>query len=868
MSFDSLQQNFVNATGFLYDRSINPPKLLGQCFIVSKSRAVTTAQNVYNYREAPWALQIHFPHPDVMLGVKGVAIHSEFDLREARNYYLSQTGSPLDTPPVLLNDLATLVLDQHVPELQMDKVAELNRALSLPFSSQGVEASGNVRGTELFSVINTILEAQKAGLLTLFDLRNIPIGRLEFGPGFIQKVHYKAMVGEMAFAELVYRKPAEGYAFQPAGTFSWGTVRDVSVPTNQLIQEAYRRTNEIPQMLKYLSSAGVDARFQRAVQNFDPSSASENIRWFVELLWVSLDGYITIDRLPERLAVDTYTVLQAIRELVNKGLVTLLNRATPFPCHGQLGTPLVSHTDFDINPGDPLTAFYLDPLSGAPTWQQGTFFGVSSVLQPKNLLHTIPILPGSSGALVLKNYKLVGVHGGSLPPKPGQDQRLNQMMWIGALLDMSARKLRTATEGGEEEGEGIAGLRTRLETDRSPEAGEKVEKIYCPNCHSINTKYGPCFNCGTEIEAPEPEEIPEDKVGLAVHKAKALQTKYGITNKHLAIVAAVVLLPLMMFYMCGPSTPGPTVTQTPTNVMHANDEAAVKVATEYAGFKASPPPGYWYEDTTERTKPALSFSLKSQRANQDVLFVVYDDMTPTKNLVDFLGKPAYMDVRSAGAQPEKVDENYRIIGTGDLHYHVGRYVTPKETQRLVLVGAYASPVKDKSILIIGTSLNEDNIYDYQSTLWLVDHMASEFTEKGNKERMAKAGTTTGTDATTTGEDIKTGESTEASEADIRSFLAKVQDDVQSKLQLPDEVSDERKKKKSRKLKVKLSVTIDEEGKITKLDIGEPSEVESVTNAVLKAVNASAPFEKAPKTKEGKLSFNVRLNMEKITVDRA
>ncbi len=223
-----------------------------------------------------------------------------------------------------------------------------------------------------------------------------------------------------------------------------------------------------------------------------------------------------------------------------QGYVSLLNRASPFPCNGQLGTPLVSHTDFDINLGDSVTAFYLDPLSGAATWQQGTFFGVSSVLQPKNLLHTIPILPGASGALILKNYKLIGVHGGAIAPKPEQDnQRLFQMMWIGALLDMSARKLRTAQDGAEEEVDGIAGLRTKLETETTSAAAEKAA-LQCPNCMSFNAKPGPCITCGTEIEAPPEEVVPENKVEFVIYKAKKLKEQYNVSNKQLAIAGAVV----------------------------------------------------------------------------------------------------------------------------------------------------------------------------------------------------------------------------------------------------------------------------------------------------------------------------------------
>lgn len=870
MSFDSLQQNFAHATGFIYDRTISPRKMLGQCFIVSKSRAVTTANNLYNYSEAPWALEVYFPHPDVTIGIKSIAIHNDFDRREARNYYLQQTGSPLDVPPVLLNDLATIVMDSQLADLQADKVAEINRALSIPFSNQGVEASGNVRGTELFSVINSVLESRREGLLTLYDKRNIPMARLQLGQGTILKCHYRAMIGEMAFAELVYRKPAEGYSFQPMATFNWGGVRDITVPTDQLIQEAVRRANEVPQIVNYLSSTGMEARFQRSVGEMIPENCSENIRWFVELLWQALDGYITVDRLPERLGVDTYTILQALRELVNKGYVSLLNRASPFPCNGQLGTPLVSHTDFDINPGDSVTAFYLDPLSGAATWQQGTFFGVSSVLQPKNLLHTIPILPGAAGALILKNYKLVGVHGGAIAPKPGQEnQRLFQMMWIGALLDMSARKLRTAQEGGEEEVDGIAGLRSKLESEGTAAAAEKAA-LQCPNCMSFNSKPGPCITCGTEIEAPPEEVVPENKVELVVYQAKKLKEKYNVTNKQLAIAGAVVAFPLVMMMMCSsPSTP-PAVkdaaTDTATTAVHQNSDKAMQNAVDYAGFKATPPPGYWYEDTSSLTGEQKSFGLYSERSNQKNIFLIYDDLSAgEKNLSNFLQKPPYFTVPPGGGEAKPIETIRQPFGEEGQYftYHAMRYGFA-ETAAVGLVGSVPAVDPKKSILMIGQSLNEKATYDYKSAVWLVDQMGSERTKRGNDRIKAK-------NADSKDGDTTDGAATDAPEVatpeQIAEFLTKTAEKIQGKLTLPNETADELKKKKSKKMKVRVVVALDEEGKLTKIEISEPSELESVTTAVVKAINNSTPIENVPKTKDGKLSLKVSLDMDKISVEQ-
>lgn len=62
MTFQILEQDMANAIGFVYDRTVSPQKFLAQGFLISKSRFVTTAGNVFtHYPDAPWALSIYFP---------------------------------------------------------------------------------------------------------------------------------------------------------------------------------------------------------------------------------------------------------------------------------------------------------------------------------------------------------------------------------------------------------------------------------------------------------------------------------------------------------------------------------------------------------------------------------------------------------------------------------------------------------------------------------------------------------------------------------------------------------------------------------------------------------------------------------------
>lgn len=90
-------------------------------------------------------------------------------------------------------------------------------------------------------------------------------------------------------------------------------------PADRLVWEGMRRANELNSV--YAQLGGKDARYQRVVQSLpNPASSSEEIRWMVGRLWEAMDGFLTLENLAERVGSDSYTVLVAVRELVNRGV--------------------------------------------------------------------------------------------------------------------------------------------------------------------------------------------------------------------------------------------------------------------------------------------------------------------------------------------------------------------------------------------------------------------------------------------------------------------------------------------------------------------------------------------------------------------
>lgn len=876
MTFQLLEQDMANAIGFVFDRSVEPPVLLGQGFLVSKSRFVCCAGEVFHYTEAPWALELYFPHPDIRMGVKTVTLHADFDKPLARTDYLNQTGKPGEILPTLPNDMALLIVDPQPAELMPDRVGELIRAMSLPFNNQGVEMSGPVKGAEYLQVLNNVISQNKQGLLTLFDIHNIPIARLLIGQNTIPLVYYHKhdMPPAYAFFELAIKQPAAGFSFQPAGEFPWPDMTPIQAPADRLIWEAMRRSNEMAQI--YSQIGGKDARYQKVVQEYDPSSSSDEIKWMVPKLWETLDGYITVENLSERAGADAYTCLVAIRELVNRGVISQINRYSPFHCNGTVGPPLISHTDFEVHNWDPLQAFYLDPLSGKPTWVQGNYFGSASAVQPKNMLHTIPVPGDINGALICKDYKLIGLHNGPQALRGGvtaPPMKCAQFMWMGALLDVSSKKLKAGgIDGGEESA--ITNLKTKLEVEPSAAPAEE-DRIICPVCFSPNHNYGPCSNCSHVIEAPpeEPEaKTVKDKAGKAVKK---IQKKTGLTNKQAAIAAAI-LLPLTAITLMSvlkppppPPAPDPNVKIPGHYTTHQNSDVARKLAVEVAGFKVQPISDYWYEDTTELTKPNPSFGVYSERTNQKLIFTIFNDLSAYNNLDSFEKRPPNVEdfVYADGIKSEK---GTQILGEDTLNWMIINGQTVKGAPAKALICSFPGLKENTSILVSGQPLNKESGTTYDPTMAIsaIDQMAEERTLKANQNKLA--GNTGKED---TEDEVEDETQDIATDEEIGKFLASTKDLITKNLTLPEWAAEEMKKDKSerRKWKVRLKVGIDQEGAIKsleKLNPDDDEDMEKLSGALQSAVTKSAPFKFVPKVKEPQLKFTVKLTGDKIKIEKA
>lgn len=833
---DRTAQTLADVTGFVYDRSVTPERLVGQGWIISKSRIVILASTVANYAEAPWALLVRFPFPDLTFGVKNISFHPEFNKRAVRDHYLAQANELIPQPLILDHDLATITIDAEILDLQPDKVQELNRALSLPLQISAQDLSGVMRAGETGNILQKAIISGRSGVLNFYDERKVPFARLLIRNGQIVKASYQYLQNEFAVCELMWRKPGGNFVLQTQDNLSWAGIPDITMSTDQLANEANRRNQDLPRMLDALG--GPNARYVKTKQNIDLNQINPQIRWIVERIWPMLDGTLPLTKFSERLLVDTYTALQALWEMKHLGLVGIASTEI-FHRSGQLGPALTPGHDMDLRIWDGVQAFYLDDLSASPIYMQGNHFGSTNLLSTNTLLHTIPVA-SKYGAAILKEGRIIGVHNGkyvplknaALPPFP-----LFQMTWIGCLSDMSAKRMRTSTIDTMEaesdpdlatSGRGtLTGVRGRSQNlaaaenvdqpdlprpaaaSDEPELLQRFTKIQILGAGGAMFLLGLIMSIGAML-SPKPAVVANNNTPAQTTKTATGAATGGLTPE---------------------ASPAPSQTA----------PASMQAALDIAGFKNTTIPSFEFFDTKQDTNPKLSFGIQSPTSNQKMLFVVW----PNANIKDVVDS----NTKQLPFWPAKFDNVQKTIEEGEtehMYWRASHYfveVTDEKTKKVeskpmvALVGAFPSQQPDSSIMVLIKPYTGEGNLDYRTPIQLVERMFA--------EKTAASGTQTAP------------EETFASTADLDAYRQKIGDLIKAGYKAPADAD--------RANKCVVRFILDANGQINKLELKYASGIEEVDKGLQKAILSKVPFPAPPKTKEGQLSVQVTIDGGEITV---
>ena len=830
---DRTAQTLTDVTGLIYDRSVTPERLIGQGWIISKSRIVTLASLVANYSEAPWALIIRFPYPDLTFAAKTISFHPEFNKRAVRDHYLSQASELVQQPIILDHDIATITLESEIADLQPDKVQELNRALSLPLQISPQDLSGVMRAGETGNILQKAIVSGRSGVLNFYDDRKVPFARLLIRGGQIVKASYQYLQNEFAVCELMWRKPGGNFVLQSQDNVSWAGIDDIRMNTDQLANEANRRTQDLPRMLDALG--GPNARYTKAKPNIDLNQINPQIRWIVERLWPTLDGSLPLSKFSERLQVDTYTALQALWEMKHLGLVATAT-TDAFHRSGQLGQPLTPGHDLDMKIWDGVQAFHLDDLSATPVMMQGNYFGSTNLLNSTTLLHTIPVI-SKHGAAILKDGRIVGVQNGryvpakaaAAPPFP-----LLQMTWIGCLTDMSAKRMRATTSS----------METLDDTDNESASPGRSTQAGMRRASASSADTAP----SDQPDLPRPVVSNEPEILQKFSKIQILGAGGAMFLIGLLMSIGAMMAPKPTVVAnqssstsssqsstgAGGTTSTSTAVATP-DAPSATAPDSIKGVLGVAGFKESTIPTFQFFDTNKDTTPKPSFGIQSEQSNLKILFVQWPNAN-VKNVVD-------SNTNQTPFWPSKIDTHAKLIEEGETphnmyfktnHYWVDR--TDEKTKKteakpmVALVGAFPSSQPDSSILVMAIPYKGEGDLDYRSAITVVERM---FADKSSAEAGSSAE-----------------QEQLASPADLDAYRKSIGELIKTNYKAPADAD--------RANKCTVNLIVDSSGQINKLELKYASGIEEVDKALKRAVTAS-PFPAPPKTKDGKVAVSVTVD---------
>lgn len=814
----SALQSFADATCLIYDRSVIPEKVIGQAWLVSKSRVATLASAVTNYSEAPWALIARFPHPDLTFAVKNVHLHPDFNKREARDAYLAQVTSQA-RKLTFDNDIATLTLEPEITPVAPERLAELNRALSLPFQISPQDLSGVMRAGEAPSIIQNSIMTGRSGLLTMLDGRNVPFARLQIKAGRLARGMFNQLTNELAVCEIIWRKPAGNYVFQTSDNFNWGDTPEIAIPTEQLAAEASRRTQEMPRVIDMLG--GPDVKFQKAAATPDFSNMNPQQRWVAERLWETINGFLPLSKLSERVNSDTYTILKTLWEMRGMGMVTMSTESS-FHMNGQLGAMLAPTADVDAIFWDPITAFYLDPVSGGPMITTGHFVGAGKLTAPKMLLHTAAVPSNVQGAAILKDGKLIGIHTGPFAVRNAQASpfQLYQMQSLTSLNDLGVKRLRT----------------TEVETMAEPDVSQSLRMP------SARQRLADTL----ETTAP-PEELQKEEL-TGVMAILDTFTKQQIAIGGLALSGVLFLLMIIGFMSHG-SAPPPTTSTNPSGTststappepVSADIGKAIAVATTRAGFKEAPMESYKYEDTSKLSLGKESFQMVSNRKNDRVIFAVWPNDNPIKDMATQDMKEMTTTLPFYGYRQAQGNLMQKGVHGGRIQYAHGRFTTPEGDTHATVGTFQVNSDPPRTIVFVAVPNDPKRNFDWASSLNLADHMTSDSaTSSGN----------TGNDA----QDVAL-----ATPEQLSEYRKKVETSVKGAYKAPKDDSEGDNS-------ASITIGVNSEGKLTKKSFTKSAEVEAYNSALVKAVDATT-FSAPPKTKSGTYEVTITADGGKITVE--
>lgn len=485
---------FARSTGLLIDRCMQREVPFGTVWLVGENKVATTAHHVVLYADFFQALKVHFPSTNQDWEVDDAFFHPHFNQKVA--FELAQRSLLEPVPALSLQDhnVVILQLKRSLSDMDPDTKTTFNRKLAGNPPPRMKGLAGPVDELGLALVVQTITNARKDGCLVITDERNRPLAKMFCRDGRVVFAKFASLLNEAAVYQMFSQHIAGQFYFQPQAKPDWSVYSMIERNTDSLLLEAYRRMDEIPNLLRDLGGEG--ATYVRAVDILNLEVLDPEVQTDADAMWPYLDGGVSIDQLWELVGLDDYAIFRALEELYKSRQIVEI----PFMGDDGLSPmqPLELAPHMLLSPWDEVASLTVHPTVGRAQIRGGHLVGLIRPNDPWHLLHTINHQYRAAGSPIFKDGQVIGMHCGLLPLDPklhALPNLLNQMIWVESIYQMLSGSAKS-----------VAALRPSKKSvgmklpELSASGVKDVSKIQCPKCNSLMVaKAKFCGTCGYRL---------------------------------------------------------------------------------------------------------------------------------------------------------------------------------------------------------------------------------------------------------------------------------------------------------------------------------------------------------------------------------
>lgn len=489
---------FARSVGILIDRCMQGEVPFGTVWLVGENKVVTCAHLVVLYAEFFQALKVHFPATNQSFEVADAVFHPRFDQKAAFDLARRSLLEPVPALALQDHNVVILQLKQTLSDMDPETRTTFNRKVAGTPPARMKGLAGPVDELGLALVVQTITNARKDGCLVISDERNRPLAKMFCRDGRMVFAKYGRLVNEAAVYQMFIHHISGQFYFQAKTQPDWSVHTHIQRPTDNLLLEAYRRMDEIPNLLRDLGDAG--ASYVRATEILKTEELSEEVRADAETIWPYIDGGISIDQLWEVCGIDDYSIYKALAELYKTRQVVELPFTGDDSLRPMQALPLAPH--LMLSPWEEVTALTVHRSTGRAQMRTGSLVGLIRPNDPWHLLHGISLPDRAAGCPIFKQGEVIGMHCGLLPLDPklhAFPQLFSQMIWVESIYQMVSGAAALAALRPRKESVGMKlpeFIRAQSQLKSSTIAG----KVQCPKCNALMVaKAKFCGSCGSKI---------------------------------------------------------------------------------------------------------------------------------------------------------------------------------------------------------------------------------------------------------------------------------------------------------------------------------------------------------------------------------